>query len=102
MKYLKLFEDHNQYYTEITEDEWGESTSGIQAGEHDPQFDADIELEFGKKNWSDITKYEIEKIMQIIPATNYTINPFSDGDKLPKSIIRFSGLKLKPTGGFNQ
>jgi hypothetical protein len=97
VEYLKESLD-NSYYTEITEYEYIEYTAGIEQGEHDPQFDADIELEFIKHNWIDLTQTEIEKLMQVIPATNYKINPFSDGDELPKGIIKFSGLKYTPTG----
>jgi hypothetical protein len=65
MKYLKLFENHNQYYQEISEGEFEESTGfDIEYGEGtwDPSFI--------RRNWIDFTIEELNSIKELLPDDN--------------------------------
>ena len=75
MKYLKLFENHNQYYQEISEEEFDESTGfDIEYGEGttwDPSFI--------KENWIDFTNGELNSIKKLLPDENI-INRYEYSD----------------------
>ena len=87
---IKLFEEYNEFYTEIDADEYDVSTE-IYALTGRDSFDEH------NQNWVEFTQSEISTLRDLIIAP-YRINPFTVSSA-PKSYIEFVYKKEHPNNG---
>jgi hypothetical protein len=88
MKYLKLFEEHNKYYTNISEEEYFKLVSG----EYDPllNYNGENFSEYANyliNNWVEFTENEIQQISQTLPDHELK---YTDFENIPKGEIELS------------
>ena len=90
---IKLFEEYNQYYTEISQEEYSKLTLYHPINDEDEDVDLlyKRDLEFIQNNWIDFTQSEISTLHNLIPKSTYKINPYTDGvySGIPKASIEY-------------
>ena len=94
---IKLFEEYNKYYTEITEGEYNRSAIPnpifhfYRTHPSMRENPANLKnLEFIQSNWVDFTQSEISTIHNLIPKSTYEINPHVGGDGIPEASIEYT------------
>ena len=90
---IKLFEEYNQYYIKISQEEYNMSTIYHPAQEDEYEDDELFnknDMNFLQKNWIDFTQSEISTLHDLMPKSSYKINPYTNGDRrIPKASIEY-------------